>query len=182
MPEERTGVATMRGIPLILLGPEIKEGDQAPIFSVLGKDLSPVSLSDSDGKVRVIASAPSLDTPVCADETRRLNQLALEHTDGLEVLTVSMDLPFALGRFCGTNDIENAKTLSDHRTATFGEAYGVLMKDVRLLSRAVFVLDGQGVVQYVQYVREVVDHPDYDAAHPSCRGLAIGSAPSVPTD
>ena len=164
----------MLGNPITLLGSEIKEGDQAPGFSAIGKDMGPVSLGDSQGKVRVVASVPSLDTGVCAEETRRLNQLASEHAEGLEVLTVSMDLPFALGRFCGANDIENAKTLSDHRTAAFGEAYGVLIKENRLLSRAVFVVDGQGVVQFAQYVPEVATHPDYDAIAQAVQGLVGG--------
>ena len=171
MPEERTGVVTMGPNPMTLLGPEIKCGDQAPGFSALGQDMAAVSLGDSQGKVRIVASVPSLDTGVCAEETQRLNQLASQHPDNLEVLTVSMDLPFALRRFCGANDINNAKTLSDHRTAAFGEAYGVLMKENRLLSRAVFVVDGQGTVQHVEYVPQIGQHPDYDAVTQAVEGL-----------
>ena len=171
MPEERTGIVTMGPNPMTLLGPEIKSGDQAPGFSALGQDMAAVSLGDSQGKVRIVASVPSLDTGVCAEETQRLNQLASQHPDNLEVLTVSMDLPFALRRFCGANDINNAKTLSDHRTAAFGEAYGVLMKENRLLSRAVFVVDGQGTVQHVEYVPQIGQHPDYDAVTQAVEGL-----------
>ena len=171
MPEERTGIVTMGGNPVTLVGPEIKAGGQAPSFTAIGKDMAPVNLSDSNGKVRVVASVPSLDTGVCAEETIRLNRLASEHPDNVEVVTVSMDLPFAMGRFCGANDINNAKTLSDHRTASFGEAYGVLMKENRLLCRAVFVLDGNGAVTHAQYVSEIRDHPDYDAVTSAVQGL-----------
>ena len=171
MPEERTGIVTMLGNPMTLVGPEIKAGDQAPGFSAIGKDMAPVNLSDSNGKVRVVASVPSLDTPVCSEETIRLNRLASEHPDSLEVITVSMDLPFAMGRFCGANDINNARTLSDHRTASFGEAYGVLMKENRLLCRAVFVVDGSGAVTHAQYVPEIREHPDYDAVTAAVQGL-----------
>lgn len=164
MPEERTGVITFKGGPLTLVGPEITVGQKAPDFQLLGNDLSTVSLADSNGKVRLISVVPSLDTPVCDQQTRRFNEAASALPESVAVLTVSADLPFAQGRYCGAAAIDKIQTLSDHRDVSFGTAYGALIKELRLLARAVFVVDKDDTVRHVEYVKEVVEHPDYDAA------------------
>ncbi|MCP4666637.1 MAG: thiol peroxidase [Deltaproteobacteria bacterium] len=161
--EERTGIITMKGNPLTLVGKGINKGDPAPDFEVLDNDLAPLRLSSFLGKVCIISSVPSLDTPVCDMETRRFNEEAGKVGDDVRILTISMDLPFAQKRWCGAAGVDKVMTLSDHRDASFGTAYGVLMKELRLLARAVFVLDQEGTVQYVQIVKEVTDEPDYDA-------------------
>ena len=163
MDTERKGAATFKGNPLTLIGAEVKVGQQAPDFSALAGDLTPVTLASSKGKTRLIISVPSLDTPVCDAETRRFNDEAAKMS-GVEVLVISMDLPFAQGRFCQTAGIKNLKTLSDHRDAAFGRAYGTLIKELRLDSRAIFIVDANDKVQYVEYVKEVTTHPNYDAA------------------
>lgn len=160
--EERTGIITMKGNPLTLVGKQPKVGEHAPDFEVLDNDLSPVRLSSFLGKVCVIASVPSLDTPICDMETRRFNEEAGILGPDVAILTISMDLPFAQKRWCGAAGVDKVTTLSDHLSASFGEMYGVLIKELRLLARAVFVVDGAGVVQYVQIVKEVTDEPDYD--------------------
>jgi len=161
--KERAGAVTMKGNPLTLLGPEVREGRKAPDFTALATDLSPVSLASFRGKVVVLASVPSLDTSVCDLETRRFNQEASGLGPEVRILVVSMDLPFAQKRWCGAAGVENVKTLSDHRDAAFGLAYGVLIKELRLLARAVFVVDAEGVVRYTQLVRELATEPDYAA-------------------
>ena len=169
--KERSGLVTLQGNPVVLLGAEIKVGDAAPDCTVTGNDLSPVKLSDFRGKVCVLSAVPSLDTPVCDVETRRFNKEAGGLGDGVVVLTVSMDLPFAQKRWCAAAGIENAITLSDHAKADFGLAYGVLIKDLRLLARAVFVVDAGGVVRHVQLVKEIAEEPDYEAALAAAKGL-----------
>jgi thioredoxin-dependent peroxiredoxin len=154
---------TFKGNPVTLLGNEVKVGDQAPDFKVLANDMSEVTLQSTKGQVRLISAVPSLDTGVCDAETRRFNEEAVK-LDNVKVLTVSVDLPFAQKRWCGAAGIENVQTLSDHRELSFGEAYGVAIKELRLLARAVFVVDSNDKVTYVQYVSEVTDHPDYEAA------------------
>lgn len=161
--EENAGIITMKGNPLTLIGKQPKVGETAPDFEVLDNDLQPVRLSSFQGKVRVIASVPSLDTPVCDMETRRFNEEAGMLGSDVTILVISMDLPFAQKRWCGAAGVEKVTTLSDHLSASFGEAYGVLIKELRLLSRAIFVVDGDGVLQYVQFVEEVTDEPDYYA-------------------
>ena len=161
--EERTGVVTMKGNPMTLLGKEIKVGDPAPDVELTATDLSPVKLSAYRGKVCVISAVPSLDTPVCDMETRRFNTEAAGLGGDVAILTISMDLPFAQSRWCGAAGVDRVVTLSDHRTADFGAAYGVLIKGIRLLARAVFVVDREGVVRYVQTVGEIASEPDYDA-------------------
>lgn len=163
MDTERKGGATFKGNPLTLVGAEIKVGQKAPDFTALAGDLSPVSLSASKGKTRLIVAVPSLDTPICDAETRRFNEEAAK-MPGVETLVISMDLPFAQSRFCQTAGIKNLKTLSDYRDTSFGKAFGTLIKELRLLSRAVFVVDANDTVQYVEYVPEVTTHPNYDAA------------------
>lgn len=160
--EERAGIITMKGNPLTLVGKQPKVGEHAPDFEVLANDLSPVRLSSFLGKVCVIASVPSLDTPVCDMETRRFNEEAGILGPDVAILTISMDLPFAQKRWCGAAGVDKVTTLSDHLSASFGETYGVLIKELRLLARAVFVVDGDGVVQYVQIVKEVTAEPDYE--------------------
>ena len=162
--EERTGIITIHGNPLTLLGKELKVGDKAPDFELLDNDLNPVNQSAYSGKVCVISSVPSLDTPVCDMETRRFNEEAGKLGDDVAILTISMDLPFAQKRWCGAAGVEKVTTLSDHRDATFGETYGVLIKELRLLARSVFVVDKNGVIQYTQLVRETTEEPDYEAA------------------
>ena len=149
--------------PVTLLGTEVKIGDDAPDFTVLSNDLKEVSLKDYDGKVKLITTVPSVDTGVCSQETKRFNEEA-DKLDNVHVLTVSMDLPFAQTRWCAANGVENLDTLSDHRDADLGKNYGVLIKELRLLARAVFVVDSSNKVTYVEYVDEVTDFPDYEAA------------------
>jgi len=168
---ERTGVVTFKGNPLTLLGKEIKVGGNAPDFAALANDLSPVKLSSLRGKVVVISSVPSLDTPVCDLQTRRFNQEAAGLGKDVVILTLSMDLPFAQKRWCGAAGVTAVQTLSDHREAAFGKAYGVLIKELRLLARAVFVVDRDGKVQYVQVVKELPTEPDYEAALAAVRKL-----------
>lgn len=159
---ERSGATTFKGNPLTLLGTEIKVGDAAPDVIALGNDLSPAKLASYLGKVVVVSTVPSLDTPVCDTETRRFNKEAAALGDSVAILTVSMDLPFAQGRWCGAAGIDKVRTLSDHRDASFGNGFGVLIKELRLLARAVFVIDKQGVVRYVQLVKEMTSEPNYD--------------------
>ncbi|MGE4192825.1 MAG: thiol peroxidase [Pseudodesulfovibrio sp.] len=169
---ERTGIITFKGGPLTLIGPEVKVGEVAPDFTVTANDLSPVTMGDVIGKVLIIAAVPSLDTPVCDMETRRFNNEAAALGDDVKVLTISMDLPFAQARWCGAAGIEAVQTLSDHAHASFGENWGVLIKELRLLSRAVFVVGKNGKVEYVQYLKEITEEPDYDAALAVAKELA----------
>ena len=161
--QERNGVITFQGNPLTLLGTELKVGDAAPDATVLANDLSPVQLSSYKGKVCVISIVPSLDTPVCDMQTRKFNEEAGSLNDNVAILTMSMDLPFAQARWCGAAGVDKVVTLSDHREADFGEAFGVLIKELRLLARAVFVVDKAGTIQYIQLVKEVTEEPDYNA-------------------
>ncbi len=161
---ERPGAVTMFGKPVTLVGPKIEVGQQAPDFTVVDTGLQPKRLADFKGHVLLIASVPSLDTGVCSAETRTFNERAASFGPDVRVLTISMDLPFAQKRWCGAEGIERVITLSDHKEASFGTAYGTLIKEHRLLARAVFVVDRQGRVTYVEYVPEVTQHPDYDAA------------------
>jgi thiol peroxidase len=170
--KERTGMVTMKGNPLTLVGNEVKVGDEAPDFEVLSNDLSPVKLSSFRGKVCIISSVPSLDTPVCDTETRRFNEEAQQLNSDAALLTISMDLPFAQKRWCGAAGVTRVQTLSDHRDAFFGTTYGVLIKELRLLARSVFVVDPNGVVQYVQLVKEITQEPDYEAVLTTVRRLA----------
>lgn len=166
---ERT--VTMHGTPVELTGNPVTTGDKAPDFEAAGNDLSPVRLSDFAGRVVVLLSVPSLDTSVCDQETRRFNKEAADLGKDVVVLVVSMDLPFAQQRWCGGNGIDRVLAVSDYKTAEFGKAYGVLMDDARLLARAVWVLDGDGVVQYHELVPEIADEPDYEAALATARKL-----------
>ena len=160
--QERSGATTMKGGPLTLVGPELSIGDSAPDAILLDNDLNPVKLSSFKGKICIISSVPSLDTPVCDMQTRRFNSEAGNLGEDVAILTVSMDLPFAQKRWCGAAGVDKVATLSDHRDAAFGEAYGVLIKELRLLARAIFVLDREGTLRYQQLVKEVSEEPDYD--------------------
>lgn len=157
--------------PVTLPGKEVKTGDQAPSFTVLGNDLSPVTLQDTEGKVRLISVVPSLDTGVCSLQSKRFDQEAASLGDNVEVLTVSADLPFAQKRWAEENGTEGITLLSDHRDLSFGEAYGVAMQEFRLLARSIFVIDENDKVAYVEYVPEGTDHPDYDKAIEAVKAL-----------
>lgn len=169
--QERTGVTTFKGNPLTLIGPQITVGQRAPEFQVLAQDLSSVTLAHSQGKTRLISVVPSLDTPVCDQQTRRFNQEAAA-LPNVAILTISMDLPFAQKRWCGAAGIDKVQALSDHKNASFGTAYGTLIKELRLLARSIFVIDGSGTVRYVEYVPEMTAHPNYDAALAVARAAA----------
>lgn len=158
---ERSGIITMKGNPLTLMGQELKIGDTAPDVVLADNDLAPVSLSGYLGKICIVSSVPSLDTPVCDMETRRFNEEAGALGDDVAIITVSMDLPFAQKRWCGTAGVDKVTTLSDYGDMAFGNAYGVLIKELKLLARAVFVLDREGIIQYIQLVNEVTEEPDY---------------------
>jgi len=159
--KEKRNVITFQGSPLVLLGEEPKIGEKAPDFQALDTNLSPVSLSSLAGKSIVICSVPSLDTPVCDMQTRRFNQEATALGPKVEILTISMDLPFAQRRWCAAAGVERVRTLSDHRDASFGLAYGALIKELRLLTRAVFIVDPKGILKYAQWVKEITQEPDY---------------------
>jgi len=161
---------TFKGNPVTLVGSEVKVGDQAPDFTVLSNSLEEVTLQDIKGKPAVISVIPSIDTGVCDAQTRRFNEEAAG-LGSVKVYTISADLPFAQARWCGANGIENVETLSDHREMSFGEAFGLYIKELRLLARAVFVLDENGKVVYTEYVSEATNHPDYDKAIKAAKSL-----------
>jgi len=162
--KERKGLVTMKGNALTLVGEEVCVGESARDFEVVDNDLSPVEFSSFRGKVCIILSVPSLDTSVCDVMTRRFNEEAAGLGEEVIVLTISMDLPFAQKRWCGAAGVENVRTLSDHKKASFGTAYGVLIKELRLLARAVFVVDKGGIVRYLELVKELTEEPDYESA------------------
>lgn len=170
--QERKGAATFKGNPLTLIGPELKSGDKAPNFQILANDLSPVSLETFKGKTKLISVVPSLDTPVCDAQTKRFNDEASKLPSDVAILTVSMDLPFAQTRWCGAAHADKIKCFSDHRDASFGKAYGVLIKELRLLSRSIFVVGPDDRIKYVEYVKEVTQHPNYEKALDSLRAKA----------
>jgi len=161
--QERDGIVTMKGNPSTLMGTELQVGDKAPDFVAIDNDLNPVSFDSFRGKVCIVSSVPSLDTPVCDMETRRFNDEAGRLGDNVEILTISVDLPFAQKRWCGAAGVDRVQTLSDHRDAAFGQAYGVLIKGFRLLARAVFVVDKEGTIRYIELVKEIASEPDYDS-------------------
>jgi thiol peroxidase len=168
---ERTGATTMKGKPLTLIGPELKPGDPAPEFDVVDKGLQAVTLKSTGPAVRIFSVVPSLDTPVCDAQTKRFNEEAAK-SPNIKFYTVSMDLPFAQSRWCGAFGVDNVKMLSDHRDGSFGEHYGTLIKDLRIESRAIFVVDADDKLRHVEYVKEVADHPDYEAALNVARSVA----------
>ena len=162
MAQERKNAATFKGGPLTLIGPELKAGDKAPDFKLVDTGLKIVTLADSKGKTRLLSVVPSIDTPVCDLQTKRFNQEASKLPAHVAVITVSMDLPFAQGRWCGLLGADKIQILSDYREHAFGQAYGVLIKELQLLSRSVFVIGPDDKVQYVEYVKEVTEHPNYE--------------------
>jgi len=161
---ERKGMVTFKGNPLTLVGNEVKVGDKAPSFTVLDQALVPVTLSTFSGKVKVVSVTPSLDTPVCNLQATTFNEKARSLSADVVVINVSMDLPFAIARFCAGQGIDNLRTLSDHRDASFGNAYGVLVGELRLLARSVFVIDRADIVRYIEIVPEMTHEPDYERA------------------
>jgi thiol peroxidase len=160
---ERPGATTLKGNPLTLIGPELKAGDAAPDFHTVDNGLKPVGLQDTGSQVRIISVIPSLDTPVCDAQTKRFNEEAAK-LPNVSIITVSMDLPFAQKRWCGAFGVDNVKMLSDHVDGSFGSHYGTLIKELRIESRAIFVVDPQNKIRYAEYVKEVADHPNYEAA------------------
>lgn len=169
--QERTGIITFKGNPFTLLGPALQVGDKAPDFNVVDNGLAPVNLASSAGSIRIISAVPSLDTPVCDSETRRFNQEAAQLPGNVNVLTISLDLPFAQKRWCGAAGIDKVVTLSDYRERSFGQGYGVLIKELLLLTRAVFVVDANDTICYIQIVPEVTSEPDYDAVIAAVKSL-----------
>lgn len=169
---ERTGIVTFAGNSLTLVGNEVKVGDKAPQFTVLDKELKPISLGDFQGKIKLVSVTPSLDTPVCDLQARTFNEQAAALPESITVLNISMDLPFAIARFCANAGIEKIKTLSDHRDASFGMAYGVLIKELRLLSRSIFVIDRNDVITYIEIAPEITNGPNYDKALAEVKKLA----------
>ena len=174
---ERAGATTLRGNPLTVVGPELKPGDKAPDFKAVDDSLKALDLAGTGSGVRIFSVVPSLDTPVCDAQTRRFNEEAGKLPD-VKIYTFSMDLPFAQKRWCGAFGIDHVKMVSDHRDASFGQAYGTLIKDLRILSRAIFVVDKTNTIRYVEYVKEVGEHPKYDAALAAAKS-ALGGAASA---
>ncbi len=170
---ERPGATTLKGNPLTLIGPELKTGDRAPDFETVDDRLQTIRLADTGNNVRIFSVVPSLDTPVCDAQTKRFNEEAGQ-LNGVDIYTVSMDLPFAQKRWCGTFGVDHVKMLSDHRNGSFGEHYGTLIKELRIESRAIFVVDRDNTLRHVEYVKEVADHPNYDAALRAARS-AVGA-------
>lgn len=168
--EERSGLVTFKGNPVTLLGPALKVGDQAPEFRVVDTNLGAVTLADTKGKIRIISAVPSVDTPVCDTETRRFNEEAASLPENVVVLTISLDLPFAQKRWCAAAGVERVTMLSDYRERSFALAYGVLIKELQLLSRSIFVVDADDVIRYIQHVPEITAEPDYAAVLAAAKG------------
>ena len=166
--QERAAATTLRGNPMTLLGPELKAGDKAPEFDVINDSLKPVNLETTGKHVRIFSVVPSLDTPVCDAQTKRFNEEAAQ-LPNVDIYTISMDLPFAQKRFCNSFALDKVKMLSDHRDGSFGTAYGTLIKELRILSRAIFVIGPDDKLKYVEYVPEVSQHPNYEAAWAAAR-------------
>ena len=166
----RTSAITLRGNPKNVIGPELKAGDTAPDFEAVDTSLKTVTLADTGNGVRIFSVVPSLDTPVCDMQTKRFNEEA-SALPNVKIYTLSMDLPFAMKRWCGAMGVDNLVMLSDHRSGSFGAAYGTLIEDLRIHARAIFVIDDANVIRYAEYVGEVGNHPDYDAALAAARAL-----------
>jgi thiol peroxidase len=171
MTQERTGVALFKGSPITLVGPELKPGDKAPDFKLNKSLLETASLADFAGKIKLISVVPSIDTGVCDAQTRRFNEEAAKLGDNVVVLTVSVDLPFAQARWCGAAGVDRVVMLSDYKDRSFGQAYGVFIKEFALDYRSIFVIDGSDTIRYVEYLREMTEHPNYDAALAAVREL-----------
>ncbi|MCE5248755.1 thiol peroxidase [bacterium] len=169
---ERTGIITFQGNPLTLMGNTLRVGDKAPDFMATANDMSPVEFSSFRGKTVILSSVPSLDTPVCDTETRRFNVEAGKFGPDVVVLTISMDLPFAQKRWCAANGISHVQTVSDYRETSFGISCGMLIKELKLLARAVFIVDRKGIIRYIQLVKEVTNEPDYGEILDALKNLA----------
>ncbi|HYV63164.1 MAG TPA: thiol peroxidase [Bryobacteraceae bacterium] len=172
---ERPGATTLRGNPLTVLGPALKPGDKAPDFKAVDDSLKALDLAGTGNSVRIFSVVPSLDTPVCDAQTKRFNEEAGKLPD-VKIYTFSMDLPFAQKRWCGAFGVDHVKMVSDHRDGSFGQAYGTLIKDLRIMSRAIFVVDKNNVIRHVEYVKEVGDHPNYESALSAARAATGGAA------
>ena len=172
---ERAGATTLKGNPLTLVGPELKVGDAAPDFAMVDNGLKPVTLQDTGAAVRIFSVVPSLDTPVCDAQTKKFNEAAAK-LPGVDIFTVSVDLPFAQTRWCGAFGVDKVKMLSDHKEASFGASYGTLIKELRIESRAIFVVDGQNTIRHAEYVKEVADFPNYEAALSAARQALAATA------
>ncbi len=168
---ERKNEVTLHGNPMTLMGPRLEAGNPMPDATVLDNDLNPMKISRFRGKTLIISSVPSLDTPVCDMETRRFNREATSLGDHVEILTISVDLPFAQKRWCAATGVDRVHTLSDHREVEFGQKFGVLIKELRLLARTVFVVDSDGIIRYIQRVEEVAQEPDYDQVIEAVKSL-----------
>ncbi len=169
---ERFGAVTFKGNPLTVLGTPLAVGDTAPDFTLTATDMSAVGLADSAGKTRLISVVPSLDTGICDAQTRRFNEEAAALGEDVVILTVSADLPFAQARWCGAAGVDQVQTLSDHKDMNFGDAYGTHVKELRVEQRAIFVVDADDKVTYIEYVPEIAQHPDYEAAIEAVRTAA----------
>src|SRR5579872_1231683 len=174
-PVERQGATTLRGNPLTVLGPALKPGEKAPDFKAVDDSLKDVNLAGTGSGVRIFSVVPSLDTPVCDAQTKRFNEEAGKLPD-VKVYSFSMDLPFAQKRWCGAYGVDHVNMVSDHRDGSFSQAYGTLIKDLRIMSRAIFVIDKNNVIRHAEYVKEVADHPDYEAALSAARAAGSGAA------
>ncbi|MDY6820452.1 MAG: thiol peroxidase [Deferribacterota bacterium] len=169
---EQKNAITMKGQPLTLVGAELKVGDKAPDFTVVDNNLKEKSLDDFRGKIKLFSTTPSLDTPVCDAQVKRFNEEATKLHNNIQIINISMDLPFAMARFCQSNNIDRVLTLSDHREASFGLNYGVLIKELRLLARAIFIVDSNDIIKYIEIVKEATNHPDYDRAINSLKEIS----------
>jgi thiol peroxidase len=160
---------------MTVLGPELKAGDKAPDFHAVDNSMKPVDLAATGSGVRIFSVIPSLDTPVCDAQTKRFNEESSK-LPNVKIYAFSMDLPFAQKRWCGAFGVDHVNMVSDHRDGSFGQAYGTLIKDLRILSRAIFVVDKNNVIRYAEYVKEVGDHPNYDTALSAARAASQGAA------
>ncbi len=168
---EKRQETAMGGKPVTLLGKKLNTGDKAPDFVALKQDLTPFTLKEVSEKIKIVSAVPSVDTGVCELQTKRFNEEASKLKD-IAILSISMDLPFALGRFCAIQGIDKVMMLSDHKNASFGEAYGVLIEELRLLNRSIFVLDENNIIRYMEIVAENTNHPDYESALKAVKNLA----------
>ena len=171
MTDERKNAVTFKGVPQTLLGKAVKVGDKAQNFTVINQNLADVEFRSTAGKIRLLSVVHSLDTGICDLQTRRFNEEAAKLGDKVEFWTISVDLPFAQKRWCGAAGIDKIKVLSDHRDLDFGQKFGAVVKELRLLVRSVFVIDEKDVIRYVEYVPEIAQHPDYDQALQAVRTL-----------
>ena len=169
--ERNNQKVTFGGNPVTLLGDAARPGNIAPDFTVMDSDMKPVKLSDFNGKIKVLSVAPSIDTPVCANQTRTFNKEATKMNDNIAVLSISVDLPFALKRFCAAEGIDNVEALSDHKDVDFGTKYGFLIEEMRLLARGIVVIDKDNTIKYVEYVPEIGEEPNYQKALEEVRKL-----------